>query len=169
MTLPPFQLLLDEHAEALHRHVWALVGPDDADDATQEVLIAALRAYPELPHADNLRGWLWTIARNVAIDRHRHRQRRPQTTPLGDGDPLAASSTRLDLGLGNEPGLASDELWSVVRRLPEGQRVAVALRFADDLSYREIAAMVGCSEGAARQRVHEGLAALRRVLTEVST
>lgn len=170
MTLPPFQFVLDEYAEALHRHVWALVGPDEADDATQEVLIAALRAYPELRHTRNLRGWLWTIARNVAIDRYRHRQRRPQTTPLSDDE--AGLSTPADPGETPEDQVAGgeeDELWVAVRGLPEGQRVAVALRFADDLSYREIADLLDCSEGAARQRVHEALVFLRQAFTEVPT
>ncbi len=44
MTLPPFQLFLDAHAEAIHRFLVALVGPQEADDVLQETLIAALRA-----------------------------------------------------------------------------------------------------------------------------
>lgn len=153
MSLPPFQRVLDEHADALHRHVRALVGPNDADDVTQEVLIAALRAYPDLRDDSNLRGWLWTIARHKAIDRHRHDERRPQTVPLDGAGPAGRPGSEGD-----------DELWEAVRRLPDGQRVAVALRFVDDLPYREIAAMLGCSEGAARQRVHDGLTALRGVV-----
>lgn len=152
MSLPPFQTLLDEHAQALHRHVRALVGPVDADDVTQDVLIAALRAYPDLRDGSNLKGWLWTIARHKAIDRSRHSGRRPSTVPL-DEDPTS--------GRDHEPGVGDDDLWGAVRRLPDGQRAAVALRFVDDLSYREIGGLLGCSEGAARQRVHDGVKALR--------
>ncbi|QGG97077.1 sigma-70 family RNA polymerase sigma factor [Actinomarinicola tropica] len=149
-------MLLDEHAVALHRHVRALVGANDADDVTQEVLIAALRAYPGLRDGSNLKGWLWTIARHKAIDRFRHDGRRPSTVPLED-DPGG--------GDGVVPPGADDELWSAVRRLPDGQRAAVALRFVDDMPYREIAEVLGCTEGAARQRVHDGVKALRGEVT----
>jgi RNA polymerase sigma factor (sigma-70 family) len=156
VSLPPFQRVLDEHAVALHRHVWALVGSNDADDVTQEVLLAAMRAYPDLRDDSNIRGWLWTIARHKAIDRHRHAGRRPQTVPLDETGPPTAATSR-QARLADPP----DGLWEAVRQLPDGQRAAVALRFVDDLPYKEIAALVGCSEGAARQRVHDGLTALR--------
>lgn len=153
MSLPPFQTLLDEHAVALHRHVRALVGPNDADDVTQEVLIAALRAYPDLRDGSNLKGWLWTIARHKVIDRFRHDGRRPSTVPLEE-DPGGGRD-------GASPPGSDEDLWTAVRRLPDGQRAAVALRFVDDMAYREIAEVLGCTEGAARQRVHDGVKALR--------
>jgi RNA polymerase sigma factor (sigma-70 family) len=156
VSLPPFQTLLDEHADALHRHVRALVGPNDADDVTQEVLIAALRAYPDLRDDANLRGWLWTIARHKAIDRARHAGRRPQTVQLDEA--VAGRAPRRSTPGDERP---DDDLWAAVRRLPDGQRAAVALRFVDDMPYSEIATVIGCSEGAARQRVHDGIRALR--------
>ena len=75
MTLPPFQTLLDEHAADLHRFLVASVGPHDGADCFQETVISALRAYPGLRHADNLRGWLFTIAHRKVID-HARRVRR---------------------------------------------------------------------------------------------
>lgn len=157
VSLPPFQVLIDEHAVALHRHVRALVGPNDADDVLQEVLIAALRAYPDLRDGSNLRGWLWTIARNKAIDRHRAAGRRPRTVPFDETDRVGTTE---DGGGGRTD--EGDGVWASVRRLPEGQRVALTLRFVDDLPYSRIAQLIGCSEGAARQRVHDGVRALRK-------
>jgi len=52
-----------------------------------------------------------------------------------------------------------------VGELPEKQRAAVVLRFACDLSHREIAAAIGISEDAARRNVHEGVKRLRLELT----
>ncbi|MDP1821196.1 MAG: sigma factor [Acidimicrobiales bacterium] len=62
MQLPPFQHLLDSHGVALHRFCVAQAGPDHGPDCFQEAIIAALRAYPGLRDASNLRGWLFTIA-----------------------------------------------------------------------------------------------------------
>ena len=154
VSLPPFQTVVDDLGPSLHRHVAALVGPTEAEDVVQEILIAAMGAYPALPAGSNVHAWLWTIARNKAIDRYRHRARRPQTTELSSGDLEGDSG-------GDGHRLPDDDLWEAVRRLPQGQRLAVALRFVDDLSYDQIAEVCGCSPGAARQRVYEGLQALR--------
>jgi RNA polymerase sigma factor (sigma-70 family) len=72
---PPFPRFLDEHREVVYRFLAATVGPDDADDCFQETFIKALRAYPRLASADNLRGWILTIARRTAIDAARARRR----------------------------------------------------------------------------------------------
>jgi RNA polymerase sigma factor (sigma-70 family) len=146
--------LVDDLGPALHRHVTALVGPTDAEDVVQEALISALGAYPDLPAGSNVRAWLWTIARNKAIDRHRYRARRPQTSELPSGEIPGAAGPE-----GRET--PDGDLWAAVRRLPDGQRLAVVLRFVDDLDYERIGEWCGCSPGAARQRVYEGLQALR--------
>ncbi len=67
-TLPPFQTLLDSHGRDVHRFLIANVGPVDADDCWQETWLSALRAYPSLNDASNLRGWVFTIAHRKIID-----------------------------------------------------------------------------------------------------
>jgi DNA-directed RNA polymerase specialized sigma24 family protein len=61
--------------------------------------------------------------------------------------------------LDDEP--ADNETWTRVRDLPPKQRAAVLLRYAGDLSHREVAVALGCSEEAARRSAHEGLKRLR--------
>ena len=73
VSLPPFQRLVDAHATGVHRYLVAAVGREDAADCFQETFLAALRAYPALRSDENLRGWLFTIARNKALDSHRAR------------------------------------------------------------------------------------------------
>lgn len=153
--LPPFQALLDEHAAAVHRYLVAAVGPNDAGDCFQETMLAALRGYPALAHADNLAGWLFTIAHRKVIDAARARRRRPR--PVG---PLAVLADQAQPAPGPEPG--DDTLWAAVDDLPPKQRSAVLLRHAADRPYPEIAAVLGCSEAAARQNVRAGLARLRK-------
>src|SRR3954467_1492457 len=141
MALPPFQLAVDEHRDQLARFLAATVGPDDAQDCLQETLIAALRAYPRLRAGSNVRAWLFTIARNKALDEHRARARRP--APVAEAlEPGGAGA------LADAPG---EELWSAVRSLPPKQRAAVVLRFVNDFSHRDVAAVLDCSEDAARR------------------
>ena len=150
---PPFQRLLDEHADAVLRFCVASVGPVDADDCFQETVLAALRAYPRLRHADNLRGWLLTIAHRKALDLHRARSRR------------AVASDDVDPGHVDPPATTDDGLWNAVHGLPPKQRGAVLLRFVGDLSHREIATALESSEEAARRALADGLAKLRKEWT----
>lgn len=113
--------------------------------------MSALRAYPRLRSADNLRAWLYTIAQRKAADVGRRRARRPQTGL--DGVEPAAPATQ---------EVADDALWRRVAALPVKQRTAVVQRFALDLAYAEIATRMGISEEAARQNVSAGLRRLRR-------
>jgi RNA polymerase sigma factor (sigma-70 family) len=152
MSLPPFQLALDQHRDSLARFLAASVGPHEADDCLQETLIAALRAYPRLREGSNVRAWLFTIARNKALDEHRSRARRP--APVAE-----VSESRSAVAVADEP---DEELWSAVRSLPTKQRAAVVLRFVNDFSHRDVAAVLDCSEDAARRSLHEGLTRLRR-------
>jgi len=147
--LPPFQRLIDEHAAELHRFLTACVGPTDADDCLQETLISALRYYPRLRHADNLRGWLFTIAHRKATDAVR-RNARHRTNDLDGVEPSVAPAPSAD-----------DELWGAVRSLPLKQRAAVVHRYVFDLAYREIGERMGVTEEAARQNVSAGLRRLR--------
>ncbi len=153
MPLPPFQTLIDAHGVDIHRFLIASVGAVDADDCYQETWLSALRAYPRLRDAANLRGWLFTIAHHKVIDHARAQRRTP--TPVDDvtevADPAAPGRAEVD-----------HTLWARVAALPDKQRMALALRFVADSAYAEIAAVMAISEEAARRNVHEGLTRLRK-------
>lgn len=149
MRLPPFQALVDAHAAELHRFLTACVGPLDAEDCLQETLISALRAYPRLRDASNVRAWLFTIAHRKAADLGRRRTRRP-TFALDGVEPSVEA---------HEP--ADEALWTAVRRLPAKQRAAVVHRFVFDLAYRDVGERMATTEEAARQNVHAGVRRLR--------
>jgi RNA polymerase sigma factor (sigma-70 family) len=147
--LPPFQALLDTHGRDVHRFLVASVGSGAADDCYQETWLAALRAYPRLRDGSNLRGWILTVAHRKAIDHFRARRR--QAIPVGDL-PERPTHDRDD---------ADDDLWALVRELPDKQRTALALRYLLDAGYAEISSVMGTSEEAARRNVHEALKRLR--------
>jgi DNA-directed RNA polymerase specialized sigma24 family protein len=154
VNLPPFQALLEEHRADVYRFLVATAGPSEADDAFQETWIAALRAYPGLRRADNLRAWLFRIAQNKSIDAHRARGRRAV--------PVASVPEPAALGLPD----ADPELWARVRELPDKQRTAVYCRSVLGMSYEELAVLLESSEDAARRNVHEGLKRLREELED---
>jgi RNA polymerase sigma factor (sigma-70 family) len=150
-ALPPFQNLLDEHAASVMGVLRGAVGRADAEDCFQETFLAALRAYPKLSDASNLRGWLLTIAHRKAIDHHRANGRRP--LPVAEVSEIEVHDPEPPNGI-----------WQSVGALPPKQRAAVALRYACDLPHAEIAAALGCSPEAARRSLHEGIKRLRKEL-----
>ena len=152
MTLPPFTTLVEEHRTAVWGYLCATVGPASAPDLLQDTLLAALRAYPSLKDASNLRSWLISVAHSRVVDGARAKARRPEV--LGDV-PERSATAKADV---------DDELWSAVATLPDKQRHAVVLRFVGDLPYAEIGELAGTSEAAARQNVRAGVARLREEL-----
>ena len=158
-SLPPFQDLLDRHANDVLGFLIAAVGPQDAEDCFQETFLAALRGYPKLGDDGNLRGWLLTIAHNKAIDHHRGRARR--AVPAGDAEEVAGSVPSSNSKPEEVVTRGDPDLWRAVSALPPKQRSAVVLRYATDMSYSAIARAMDSSEAAARRNVHEGLQKLR--------
>jgi RNA polymerase sigma factor (sigma-70 family) len=152
VALPPFQAFFDAHRDEVLGFLCALVGPDEADDAFQETFVAALRAYPRLRPDSNLRAWVLTIARRKAIDDVRARGRRPLPSDHLPERPAAPAADR------------QPEVWAAVRVLPERQRAAVFLRYAGDLTHRDIAAVMESNEDAVRKNVSDGLRKLKEQL-----
>lgn len=150
----PFEEIVVEHGPAVMRVCRALVGPVDADDAWSETFLSALRAYPRLRPDSNVRGWLVTIAHNKVMDQHRAAARRPRPT----GEPPDHGAPDPESGRGR---LTDDALRAALDALPPKQRGAVIYRYLGDLAYAEVAALLDCSEAAARRRAADGIAALR--------
>ena len=142
--------MLDAHGPDVHRFLVASVGRVDADDCYQETWMAALRAYPRLRDASNLRSWIFTVAHRKVIDHVRARRR--VAVPVGEVPEIPSTDSLA-------PG--DDDLWAYVRVLPPKQRTALALRYVADAGYDEISAVMGTSEDAARRSVHEALKRLR--------
>jgi RNA polymerase sigma factor (sigma-70 family) len=151
LRLPPFQRLLDDHRADVYRFLVASVGRQAADDCFQETFLSALRAYPRLRDASNLRGWLLTIATRKVLDHWRAERRRP--IPV-EAIPDRAALERAD---------GDREVWSAVGTLPPMQRAAVIHRYVLDLPYAEVALALGCSEEAARANAYEGRRKLRQM------
>jgi len=113
--------------------------------------------------------WIYGIAANELSHWYRRHavelkavRRLGMTVPTMDDESIARVEALAD----NAAQRA--EVAAALQRLPRGERVAVALRVVDELDYAEIAARLSCSEGAARVRVHRGLARLNRMLEATS-
>lgn len=150
-----------------HRSVYALVrgylqNREEAQDVAQRALLEAFAHLPGFRGESSFSTWLYRIALNLASHAGRKAQaeRRLREVPLVEeprGE-AASGEQRLD-------GQARRQaLQRAVAGLPEKQRRAVELRVFEDLSFREVGEVLGCSEDAAKMNFHHGLRRLRALL-----
>lgn len=156
-----FARLYDTHVSAVFKHVYYRLGNyGDAEDVSSEVFLRAWQAIDKYrPRGVPFRAWLFRIANNLIIDRHRTAKERlplDESTVDGDrsNDPVAVAEMKL----------ARDELRRAIMLLKPDHQQVIALRFIDELDYAEIAAIVAKSEGAVRVIQHRALRELRGVL-----
>ena len=103
------------------------------------------------------------------MDAHRANARRPVPTAhdaLPDRPHNSPSPSSTKSGLELTGTLADPQLWAAVRALPERQRHAVILRYVADLDHAAIAATLATSPAMSRRRVSDGVAVLRKALTD---
>jgi RNA polymerase sigma-70 factor, ECF subfamily len=151
VALPPFWSLVEEHGDELLAHARRMTDDQSAEDVLQDALLRALRAYPKLRHADHLRAWLYRVTTTTALDLHRSRRREVPT----EEPPAPAVQPEYDDGA----------FESLIAPLAPTARDALRLRFVEDLDYDRIAAELGTSPEAARQRVSTAVRTLRERVT----
>jgi RNA polymerase sigma factor (sigma-70 family) len=133
----------------------AVAGPEAAADVVQDAFALALRKRASWRGEGSLEAWLWRLVLNAARDAERRRVRRDRLTArlarLFERDPAPA-------------GAVGDSLAGPLRRLPERQRDCVVLRYYGDLSYAEIAGVMGIEVGTVGALLSTAHAALRAEL-----
>jgi len=152
-----FVELVERYSPRLRYFLRKLVGRADVEDQLQEVWLDAFRHLPRLADPRALRGWLYRIARDRAFGRLRKTRREEPLDEAETIDPAAANG---------EPFTAEDaaRIHAALDRLPDDQREVLVLRFLEEMSYEEIARVVGCQLGTVRSRLYYGKQALRRLL-----
>ncbi len=166
-----FETLVRAHVDRCHSIALRVTGnPHDAEEIVQDALVRAYRALatyePDRIRELRIRGWLATIVLNLC--RNRARSRAVPSTPLaplveGGWEPRASDASdpaREAVRLADRERLAAH-----LAALPERYRVPVVLRHVDDLSYAELAAVLGRPEGTLKAQVHRGLALLRTAMS----
>ncbi len=146
---------LRRFARALTRH------PQDADDLVQLAVERALTRSTQWRPDSSLTNWMLAIVRNAWIDETRARHRRDAVlVPENEAVEVGDTGTDRDI-----------EWWSIqsaLGRLPEEQRLAVALVLIEGLSYREAAQVMEVPIGTLTSRLARGRLALQAMLTDPS-
>ena len=145
----------------VHRYLSKLTAGDRAltEDLTQETYLAMVRALPGTGPSVLALPWLMTTARRAFLQRLRAggREERRQTR--------AGSPVLHPVGA-DQAVIAADEARRLLRTLPTDQRVAIVLRYADELPVAEVARLLGRSVSATESLLARATAALRRAVDE---
>ena len=156
-----FGELYERYCERIYAFAYTrLKTRTEAEDATSEVFLKALRGIPGYRRTEQpFRGWLYRIAANVVVDRYR--LPRP-TSSLEDAPGSAIQSPDIAEMIVERARMRS--VWAAVDKLPRHQRMAITLRFSADLSNNIVAGVMGKSTPAIKQLIHRGVHALRAKL-----
>lgn len=131
---------------------------DDAQDITQDVLLALHENLPSLPPGTNLSAWLYRVTANRAVNFDRDRARREHRHDE------AARSRPTSVGPSLPGGLAG-ALAEAIRELPPQQRGVVTLRLIEDRPFTEIAEVFGVTQGTVKVQFARGMKRLRERLS----
>jgi RNA polymerase sigma-70 factor (ECF subfamily) len=161
-----------EHLDALYAVSCRLTkAPLDAEDLVQDTLVKAMRARDQYEPGTNLKAWLFKILHNTFINKYRRGGLErvvlegPDADPLADGWVSAASMRALrDPETQALRPLVQEEIHKALDELPEEFRLAVVLSDVEELSYKEIADVMGCPVGTVMSRLHRGRRLLQKRL-----
>ena len=153
-----FESLIQLHSRLLFAVAFAVLqNIDEAEEVVQETFISAWNKRKSVRDPNKFRGWLTVMTRNRACDLLRKRR----TVPLDESHPeIPAASTP-------EPELTeklNEAVMAAMSKLPEQHRIALTLRYLDDMDHRKIEETMGLTNGALRGILGRALATLRKTL-----
>ena len=159
-----FEELYRQHARRLFGLVMRMIGSaDEAEDLLQEVFLQAYRKLSGFRGDSALGTWLYRLTMNHCLDHLRGRQAK-----------MTRATESLDDGNVDEPAAASPlvpaainrvDLERAIERLPDGARAAFLLHDVEGFEHREIAQILGISEGTSKSQVHKARMKLRAILS----
>jgi RNA polymerase sigma-70 factor, ECF subfamily len=156
-----FAELYDDCAHRIHHYLVVQLGSrDDADDLLQETFVRLARALEKLAEVENLRAYVFAVARNEALRllASRSRMRRHETA-------LAADELFCELQDDQEAREAAESLAAALARLSPEEREVVELKNYGGLVLREIAEVTGAPLGTVSTRYRTAMGRLRDWLT----
>ncbi len=154
-----FGVIYQRHAAQIYSYLLARTGEDEAADLTHQVFVRALDALPRYRHHGvPIAAWLFRIARNAVTDTHRRRKGTITWDRLPEAMQPAADDDLADGVIQRE---RVERLRQVLTDLTPEKQELLTLRFAGGLTVREIAGVLGRSDGAVKMELRRTLHTLK--------
>lgn len=147
--------------------------PVEAEDVVQEAALLAFRGFDGFEPGSNFKAWFLKILTNAFLMRCRKNKRMAGTVSIEDTPDLYLYGRTAEAGMHKDDPdpartflsrLDAEKVSSAILALPLQYRSVATLYFVEDLSYAEIASMLGCPVGTVRSRLHRARALLQREL-----
>ena len=170
-----FELLLTRHRKPVFNFIYRFVLDRAlAEDLLQETFLRVIKGSEAYEQQSRFKTWLYTIARNLCVDasrRGKHRRAQSLDAPLNADE---GSATLLDVTADRKVGVdrvvigkqLGERIQEAVAALVEEQREVFVMREVLNLSFKEIADIVGCPENTVKSRMRYALEKLRDALDE---
>ncbi len=160
------------HLDALYHVALRLTrNRAEAEDVVQEAFLRAFRSFDRFNPGTNCRAWLFTILRNVFLNRVRSKGREVLEAEMGGPDQLEmATDTQVDRNPEEQflQTMLHGDVDRALTTLPLAFREMVMLVDIEGLTYREVAEVVGCPIGTVMSRLSRGRVLLRRALVRLA-
>jgi RNA polymerase sigma-70 factor (ECF subfamily) len=153
-----FSTLVQRHMERLFRLAWSLVGnAADAEDAVQETLAGAYDGLKKFRAQSSVKTWLTQIlVRQAALVRRKRKRHAAGSIEAAEGQPAVEGGSE---GIGR-----AMDLYAALERLSPDHRQVLVLREFEQMSYEEMALVVGVPRGTVESRLHRARSELREKL-----
>ena len=167
-TSTPGHEMLIEYIDGLYSYALALTrNRSDAEDLVQETYVRAIPALTRLREDSNIKSWLFTILRNIWLNQ----LRQPRIAVQMPGADIDQQPIDLPTGTFKDPHSAlvskidQQQVRQAVQQLPIEAREIILLREFEELSYQEIAKVLGCPLGTVMSRLGRARSKLRALLS----
>ena len=162
------------HLDSLYAHALRLTrSPSDAEDLVQDTFVRALRFYERFERGTNLKAWLLRIQFNSFVNKYRRNVKEASAGEAMSHEPATESTlgrgplqALLDPHGAAIAPLLAQEIQAALSKLPEDHQTVVLLADVEELSYKEIAEVIGCPIGTVMSRLHRARKALQERLSE---
>lgn len=146
-----FRSLLDTHYLIIFRMAFRFTGnKSDAEDVTQMTCMKLAQSIGQFDGRAAFTTWLYQVVLNTARDWQRSQSRHQRgAIEIGVVENIVSTSENA------EKSLEVQEQLAAIRALPEGEREAIWLVYAEGLSHKQAADILGCAEGTISYRIHE--------------
>jgi len=165
------EILIGRHLNSVYRFASRYAASrEDADDITQEIFVKVWRNLKKFKQDKNFRAWLFTIAKNNALDWQKKKKAVPFSAfETEDGENIFIDNLRGDCASADElfeQKKSAEKINSALERLSPKYKAVISLYSKNQLNFREISEKLGEPIDTVKSRYRRGLVLMRRLLAE---
>src|SRR6266550_2004324 len=161
-----FRLLFETYKDRVFSIAVYSLGGDEtaASDVSQQVFLKLMTSIKQFRGDSAFTTWLYRLVVNACTDEQRRRRR---FLPFGDSTPMSRIEERRPQEKRYAKAEIADSVQAAIKQLKPKLRMAILLKYVEDLSYEEIASVLSCSKGTVASRLNRGHQALARKLVHL--